>query len=217
MLAHETDPLTGLFNMDTFERKAKELLKQATKLNQPFSLAFLHLDKFRAVNDNFGFAMGDSYIRNASQMISEKLKPEFIMGRSRGKVFCIALPDMPPESAFLLLEDIRRPLNEKLFTFEVDGYSMERSVFLSGGIAGCPTHGKSYPEIRRAADEALYKSKKANTHKIALAIAQKMKTKTSYYTGIQIKRLSALAKESKKSESILLREALDDLLLKYDG
>ena len=43
-----------------------------------------------------------------------------------------------------------------------------------------------------------------------------MKTKTSYYTLGQLDRLTRLSKKVEKSESVLLREALDDLFKKYD-
>ena len=42
-----------------------------------------------------------------------------------------------------------------------------------------------------------------------------MVTKTSYYTQIQLERLSALARKLDKTEAFLLREALDELLRKY--
>jgi len=43
-----------------------------------------------------------------------------------------------------------------------------------------------------------------------------MVTKTSHYTHEQLERLSKLAKEEGVGEVVLLREALDDLLKKYD-
>lgn len=43
-----------------------------------------------------------------------------------------------------------------------------------------------------------------------------MVTKTSHYTQGQLERLAALAKRENLGEAALLREALDDLLRKYD-
>jgi hypothetical protein len=42
-----------------------------------------------------------------------------------------------------------------------------------------------------------------------------MAPKTSHYTLTQLERLSELAKEQGVGEAVLLREALDDLLIKY--
>ena len=42
-----------------------------------------------------------------------------------------------------------------------------------------------------------------------------MATKTTHYTLTQLERLSKLSKEENVGEAVLLREALDDLLIKY--
>ncbi|MFV9503877.1 MAG: ribbon-helix-helix domain-containing protein [Oscillochloridaceae bacterium umkhey_bin13] len=44
----------------------------------------------------------------------------------------------------------------------------------------------------------------------------RMITKTSYYTQTQLERLTQLAKAVKHNEASLLREALDDVLKKYN-
>jgi len=43
-----------------------------------------------------------------------------------------------------------------------------------------------------------------------------MVLKSSYYTTAQLGRLKSLAERQKKKEAVFLREALDDLLRKYD-
>ena len=43
-----------------------------------------------------------------------------------------------------------------------------------------------------------------------------MVLRSCYYTTSQVARLKKLAEQLKKKESVLLREALDDLLRKYD-
>ena len=44
-----------------------------------------------------------------------------------------------------------------------------------------------------------------------------MITKTNYYTRTQLERIASLAKSLGRTEAFLLREALDDLLHKYDN
>lgn len=54
-------------------------------------------------------------------------------------------------------------------------------------------------------------------NKVALPLDDaRMITKTSHYTGTQLERLATLAKSVGRSEATLLREALDDLLKKYN-
>jgi predicted signal transduction protein with EAL and GGDEF domain len=85
------------------------------------------------------------------------------------------------------------------------------------GLASYPVHGQIDVELVREADQALYMAKAAGGNKVALPLADsRMITKTSHYTATQLERLAHLAKTVKRNEASLLREALDDLLKKYN-
>ena len=69
----------------------------------------------------------------------------------------------------------------------------------------------------RKADLALYAAKKEQGgNAIGLTPSDEMVLRSSYYGVAQLGRLRALAERLKKKEAVLLREALDDLLRKYD-
>ncbi len=51
---------------------------------------------------------------------------------------------------------------------------------------------------------------------VSLTPGDEMVLKSSYYSAAALGRLKALAERQKKKEAVLLREALDDLLRKYD-
>ena len=73
-----------------------------------------------------------------------------------------------------------------------------------------------YAELVRKADGALYRAKAQGGNRIAMAKEEKMIPKTSHYTQDQLQRLSMLSKREGIGEAILLREALDMLIRKYD-
>jgi hypothetical protein len=60
-------------------------------------------------------------------------------------------------------------------------------------------------------------SAKQNTgrNKFVLAVEERLIPKTAHFTQTQLERLTELAQEQGVSEAVLLREALDDLLVKY--
>ena len=68
----------------------------------------------------------------------------------------------------------------------------------------------------RKAESALFRAKANGSNKVALAREEKMIPKTSHYTNDQLKCLTKLSKREGVGEAILLREALDMLLKKYD-
>jgi PleD family two-component response regulator len=86
---------------------------------------------------------------------------------------------------------------------------------ISGGIAAFPIDAQDENELLRKADQALYKAKNSGRNKVVLSYEEKMAPKTSHYTLTQLERLSELAKEQGVGEAVLLREALDNLLIKY--
>ena len=93
----------------------------------------------------------------------------------------------------------------------------EVSFTTSIGLASYPAHGRTDVELMREADQALYLAKATGRDKVALPLTDsRMITKTSHYTATQLERLASLARTVKRNEASLLREALDDLLKKYD-
>ena len=87
---------------------------------------------------------------------------------------------------------------------------------ISGGIATYPTDAVERVDLLRKADEALYRAKNLGRNRICLPTSSQMVTKTSHFTQTQLERLARLAKTLDKSEAFLLREALDNLLRRYD-
>ena len=51
---------------------------------------------------------------------------------------------------------------------------------------------------------------------VSLTPGENMVLRSSYYAAAQLGRLRSLAERMKKKEAVLLREALDDLIRKYD-
>ena len=68
----------------------------------------------------------------------------------------------------------------------------------------------------RKAESALFRVKQNGRNKVLLAREEKMIPKTSHYTADQLQALTKLSKREGIGEAILLREALDMLLKKYD-
>ncbi len=170
------------------------------------------VDHFLEVNEAYGHAFGDLLLMEVARLLAEALPDTAVVARYGGGEFAAALPDTRLDEAFTLLEEFRRRVAALTFAQQP-----ELRVTSSIGLAAFPTHGSNDADLVRAADQAMYLSKVSGRNKVSLPLSDsRMVTKTSYYTTTQLERLSQLARMVKRNEASLLREALDDLLKKYD-
>ena len=83
------------------------------------------------------------------------------------------------------------------------------------GVASGPRDGDTVEAVLSRAQSALRRAKALGRDRVASPPDDRMVMKTSYYAQTQLERLKALAASLDVGESTLLREALEDLLLRY--
>jgi diguanylate cyclase (GGDEF)-like protein len=208
-----TDDLSQLVHHRQFRDVLRDtLVPQAQESGDPLTLALVDIDHFSAINDTHGLDCGDAVLATVMQTVRDSMSDTAVIGRWGGDELCAALPDTRLDDAFTAMEALRRRVEDLTFPQWPDVH-----VTLSIGLATFPADGKADVELVRAADEALYVAKVTGRNKVSLPLGDsRMVTKTSYYTATQLERLTALAKTLKRNEASLLREALDDVLKKYN-
>lgn len=204
MKAHLTDK-------ETFVTKVEALIVNG---DGPFSIADIDIDDFGSINNLHGSAIGDEVINKITSILKQNLSRIDLIMRS-GDEFTLLLTDKGAERSFMEMEEIRRYLSDNTFNF-CDGKKDESiNITISCGIASYPRDARNAVELFRVADSAEFRAKKMGKNKVCLSEAESMVLKSSYFTKTQLDRLSALSKETEKTEAFLLREALDILLKKY--
>lgn len=208
-----TDSMTGLLNAAYFRHLLREkLLPEAQTNNEPLSLFLFDLDGMLDINKNFGRQCGDQMIGAVARTLQEAMPETAVIARYGGDEFSAALPDTRLDDAFTLVEELRR----RIAALTVESCP-EVHITCSIGLAAFPGNGTSEAELMREADQASYIAKSTGRNKVSLPLVDsRMITKTSHYTATQLERLSHLAKTLKRNEASLLREALDDLLKKFN-
>ena len=58
----EHDALTGLYNRGAFDLHLEHAFRRARRQQEPLTLLFLDLDKFKQMNDSYGHAYGDQWL-----------------------------------------------------------------------------------------------------------------------------------------------------------
>ncbi len=153
-LAHH-DSMTGLLNRIKFTEQLGLCVSRLERYGTPFTVLFLDLDQFKAVNDTRGHMAGDRLLVQVATRIKALVRDTDMAARLGGDEFAILLPnDADAEGvrdlATRLIAEIRAP-------FEIDGDQV--SIGVSIGIAMAPLNGTRPDQILRNADLALYRAK----------------------------------------------------------
>ena len=172
-------------------------------------IALIDCDAFDHINKDFGPDEGDRVLIEAGKYIAATVPKEAKVYRIGGDEFGIIFRGtMEKEEIFLLLNDLKNGYN----VTTPDGVRQTVTV----GMATAFEDASRCAELVRKADSALYRAKMSGGNRVTMAREEKMVPKTSHYTQDQLQRLAKLAKREGIGEAILLREALDLLLKKYD-
>lgn len=158
-----TDPLTGLPNRRAIEFWAPQQLSAAVRYGYPIWIAIADLDCFKQINDTFGHAAGDVVLQGFSRILKENMRSSNICGRIGGEEFLLILTHADRDGVRLVLERVRRELEEQVFLYSENLIRATTSF----GVAGLD---KSQPcefdKLVANADVALYKAKQNGRNRI---------------------------------------------------
>ncbi len=153
-----TDGLTSLHNQRYLTEEAPRLLAEARASGQPLSVLMIDTDCLKSVNDQFGHALGDEFLRELSAVLRREVRSGDIVVRYAGDEFIALLVDAPSEAARQVAERIR-------LAVQAIQVGIDIPLAVSIGIATFPDHADDVDRLLRAADQALYVSKGAGRNR----------------------------------------------------
>jgi diguanylate cyclase (GGDEF)-like protein len=166
------DELTNLHNRRFFFPQAQAVVARAARRGEPVSIVLFDLDRFKAINDQYGHQTGDRVLQMVAVCLREEVRDGDVLARFGGEEFVLALPDTPAEGAMVLARRIQASLAR---TPIVSG---EHTIHVTAS-AGVAAH-EGVVEMRAAelldrliarADAALYESKGKGGNCITIADA----------------------------------------------
>jgi diguanylate cyclase (GGDEF)-like protein len=152
----DTDDLTGLKNRRAFNNALETEFDKAIRYDRPLSLLMLDADDLKAVNDEFGHAVGDKLIVTIAQVVGESLRKTDVLARYGGDEFIAILTETPMERAVEVAERIRAAVENT--SFSSSGKRVASTISI--GVASYSKELKSRDEIMAQADQKLYQSKR---------------------------------------------------------
>lgn len=159
------DPLTGLANRRVLARHVAEL-QQKTKIHQQLTVIIADVDHFKAFNDYYGHAEGDSCLRAVAKAISAACDPEDIVCRFGGEEFLVLRSEKSSQmgSALDTAENIRQAVATMAIPHQP---AQEGKVTLSIGVCTGPLDPEvGLNSLINAADVALYAAKREGRNRV---------------------------------------------------
>ncbi|HUJ19762.1 MAG TPA: GGDEF domain-containing protein [Nitrospirota bacterium] len=147
-----SDYLTGAVNSRYFTELAAAEISRSRRYYHPFTVVYMDVDNFKAVNDRFGHSIGDALLQQTVRTIRGQIRATDTIARVGGDEFILLLPETGIRTAITVLEKIRASL------FDV---MQERSwpVTFSFGMAAFDDPPESVDTMIKLADDLMYEGK----------------------------------------------------------
>jgi diguanylate cyclase (GGDEF)-like protein len=94
-----SDPLTGAANRRSWDEEIDRELARARRTGDPFTVALIDMDHFKAYNDTHGHIAGDALLGDVVTAIRAELRTGDVIARWGGEEFALALPDCDLQQA----------------------------------------------------------------------------------------------------------------------
>jgi len=165
LAAARTDSLTGIANRAAFLESAERLLNRCRRDSAPVSVMMFDLDRFKAVNDRYGHAVGDTVIRKFCEVTAAALRPNDVFGRLGGEEFGVVLPGSSIEAAHARAERIRVAFAAS--SRFVGNRQVDATV--SCGLSASSDTDQTLNALLEASDTALYSAKTQGRNRVERA------------------------------------------------
>ena len=154
------DGLTGLLNHTAAKSQLKVMVKNLTP-SKSLTVVMIDIDHFKAVNDTYGHPVGDQVIRGLAWLLKGRLRSSDMIGRYGGEEFLIALPDVTPEQARMVIDRIREDFSSLPHAHPTGALFAS----FSAGIASYPDFDDPQT-LTEAADNALLEAKRLGRNRV---------------------------------------------------
>jgi diguanylate cyclase (GGDEF)-like protein len=159
-----TDGLTGLLNKRALGEAAVQKLRSAHRFKKPLSVLICDIDHFKQVNDTYGHDVGDVVIRGFGDVLRRIKRDTDLVGRFGGEEFVFVCEETNSAGAEHLAERVRAELAATVFQTELGALKVTCSV----GVATYPAAGARWETLFKAADDALYASKRNGRNRVTV-------------------------------------------------
>ena len=159
------DYLTGLLVKNRFDAEFEHRLEAVSSAGRPLGVLMADIDNLKKVNDAHGHLLGEYVVGEIGRIIGDLHDKEGRQAtRFGGDEYQTILPGLPKRGGARVADEIRRRVEEHAFAAAGARGSYPT---LSLGVATYPEDGETRATLTRAADEALYRAKRAGGNTVS--------------------------------------------------
>jgi diguanylate cyclase (GGDEF)-like protein len=159
------DKLTGLPALRLVTDRAESAVSHARRVGEKVALMFVDLDGFKAVNDGHGHEAGDHVLAQVAARLKACVRASDTVARIGGDEFLVLLVGLRDAAAAEQIADEIVAAVSQPIPFAATTLTVGASV----GIALFPDHAVDTSSLRRVADQAMYRVKRAGKNAHAFA------------------------------------------------
>ncbi len=179
----DTDALTHLTSRGSLNEHGESLIERTRLSGKLVAVLMLDIDHFKRVNDDYGHDVGDRVLEHCAQVLRKSLRPEAVIARYGGEEFCAIVPINNEQDSWIVAERLRQAVQSQPYRHrERSGpdrdnhaaagsnapiaFTLPMTISVGGTIA---RQGEQLDQLLAAADQELYKAKRAGRNRVSLA------------------------------------------------
>jgi diguanylate cyclase (GGDEF)-like protein len=156
------DALTGLLSRAFFISTVEREIPRAARTGRGFALLMFDMDGLKAANDRFGHEAGDRLIQAVADSLRNDIRAADIPARYAGDEFVVLLPETDLPGALHVAEKIRMDISR--LSVPQNGSFIRTTASI--GLVTYPEDGRTWSELIRRADVAMYEAKRRGRDQI---------------------------------------------------
>ena len=188
------DVLTNLPNRVLLADRLSQAMTHCQRRRRSLAVAFMDLDGFKDVNDNYGHVVGDKLLIALSQRIKDALREGDTLARIGGDEFIAVLGDL--QNIRVSAHILERLLKAASDPVTVGGVVIQVSVSI--GVTLYPHDNSDADHLVRHADQAMYTAKQAGKNCYRL-----FDTERAYASKVQLENIGDIRSAMLRDEFVL--------------
>ena len=149
-----TDELTGLHNRRGFTAIAEQQLKLARRSHAPLHIGFIDMDGMKAINDQFGHAVGDEALKETAALLRASFRDSDLLARVGGDEFLVLAVGADDKT----MERVQERLFAAVIKHNLEA-QRPYALSLSLGMVACDVESGFLDQMIEEADRRMYQAK----------------------------------------------------------